>query len=415
MAYESWMSITYLSGLAGEIGVPVQWVTWLMALPWIGSIGQVVGVVAFRRMDSVKRYTLGVAAVARALWLVPLAFAWIEGWKARETGSAFPAQAWFVGAAAVAGVSALFASSSTAAWQSWMKAITPARFQGRFFGVRQRYVMIAVMISNFLAAAILGWKPEGFFAGYAVVGSLALAAAAVSTFLLSRVPESRPEPVSESGPKNVWRELAEPFRDRDFRGVLWFGAMFNGAIQLGGPYFPYYFTREMHVPMHTVALWIMLTNVASFIAAGFWGKRIDRLGDPRGALKACAVMISFSPFLYAFLNPSNIRWVAPLEYFSNGLASAGYLVALNTLLMKRAPRGKNAVYYSVYAALAGFFGALGAITGGGLAQWLLPWGGFRSLWLITVVIRLGVVGAMFRLFFNRETWLPKARQVRFST
>src|SRR4051812_31467864 len=72
IAYETWIHPTYLSGLAGELKVPLNLVSILAAIPWIGAIGQIVGPWAFERSGSVKIYVLGMASIGRSLWIIPL-------------------------------------------------------------------------------------------------------------------------------------------------------------------------------------------------------------------------------------------------------------------------------------------------------------------------------------------------------
>src|SRR5436305_281269 len=71
-AYDAWLGPTYLSGLAGELRVPVSLVSFLIAVPWIGATGQLLGIWALPRVPSLKAHTLKLAAIARALWVLPL-------------------------------------------------------------------------------------------------------------------------------------------------------------------------------------------------------------------------------------------------------------------------------------------------------------------------------------------------------
>ncbi len=392
MAYETWTGPMYISGLGGELGVGVAWVAFLMTLPWVGQIGQLAGLFAFERISSVKRYTLWVAAMARALWILPLFCAGFWGWKTMQQGQPFPKNAWFAVLGLTACFSALFASSSAVAWNSWMRGLIPANFRGRFFGIRHTHLMGALILANLSASIWVGWKPQGFFVGYAVICSLALLAGALSSFLLAGVPDVRiRKHVKQSSPRPLIEIFIEPFRSAEFRKVVLFGAAFNGVIQFAGPYFPYYFTKELHISMSTVALWAVISNSGCLLTAGLWGRRMDRIGSPFSTLWLACHLVVLSPLPYVFRSADVIRWIAPFEYFINGISWAGFFLSMTALVFRTAPDGKNASYFSVYAAVVGLACAIGTLLGGRVAEWLTAYGGFRALWIVGSVLRLGVL------------------------
>ncbi len=390
LAYETWIGGSYLSGLAGELAIPVVWVTLITALPWIGSAGQLFGVRYLVRVKSVKRYVLGVAMVGRSLWLVPLGLAAYWGYRTAASGEAFPTHAWFGAMAVTACIATLLSSSGAVAWMAWIRDLIPGSIQGRFLGARQRYVMLGLIAANLLGAAWVGWKPQGLYLGYAALGVLALVAGAVSTSLLSKVPapenrgRARAE-VSATGFRAAWREL---LTGTLFGRIVIFGAAFNGAIQLAGPYFPYYYTRDLAIPMSWIAVWATLTNLGCLLAAGFWGSRVDRKGGALPVLWICCLLISVSPLPYVVRSVEWVKGVAPVEFFVNGMAWSGFQLAVTTLLLRASPAGASAAHFSIYAFVSGLSGAAGALLGGGLSVWLAPWGGFPALWVVASVARL---------------------------
>lgn len=388
LAYESWVGPIYLSGLAGMLGVPIAWVTWVTALPWLGSLGQVVGIWGLGRARSLKRYSLWLAGIARASWLLPLAAAAI--WTLRGEFAAERAGTWFGLVAITAFFAALLGSSSAMAWMSWVSEIVPVSLRGRFFGARQRFVTVGTMTAHAAAMFFLGRAFDGGAGrGYGMLGALAVVSAAVSTFLLAKVPDARPRTGRIAPAVAVRAALADPVYARTLIAV----ALFAGTLQIGGPYFPYYFTHEVGLSMGEVAFWVFLTHLGALLASGFWGRQIDQGAGPERVLWCAATFYVFSPLPYLSRSAEFLRWVGPLEYFINGFAFAGYTLGLTTLIMRVAPAGRNSVHFSIYTAACGLASALGAILGGKLAVWLAPWGGFRALWVVTSLARaLGVVG-----------------------
>lgn len=395
-AYDTALGPTYLSGLAGELGIGVGIVSILAALPWIGTAGQLVGAVALERVSSVKRYTLVLAVAARTMAALPLLLALAWGYETWKHGAPFPRERWFLTVALIATATALTNSAGSVGWLSWIRDLIPTGFSARFFGLRQRYLMFALIVTNLSAAALIGWKPQGYYAGYAVMALLALGCAVVSTLLLSKV---RPDtPSSEARePRPLARVFFEPLGDEAFVRVLVFSAGFNGAIQLAGSYFPYYFTKELGIPMSYVAVCVTLTNVGAFLASRQWGQRLDGLGDPRRIVWITAHLIALSPLPYLFRSAAIIKGIAPVEYFANGIVWSGFMLSTTRLLFETIPKERNAAHFALFYGANGLVGFAATLLGGHLSEWLLPWGGFRALWVVASACRLGVLWTLFRL------------------
>jgi hypothetical protein len=264
--------------------------------------------------------------------------------------------------------------------------------------------MAAVIAAHAFAVLMVGWRPQGLHLGYAVLLALALVSAGLSTYFLGRVRDVRKNAGSGvSSPLLTFSQILEPLRDTRFRSLVLFGAVFNGTIQLGGPFFPYYFTRELHLPLSTISFWTILTNLGWFVASVHWGKSADgkrRLGMPFwGALH----LIALSPAFYIFASPEMALRIGPIDYFTNGIFWAGYNLVFTTLLLEACPPTRCGTYYSVYAACNGLAGAIGSLVGGQLALILIPFGGFKALWVVTTVLRLGVIWMMYPCLIKGAT------------
>ncbi len=410
MVHDTWTGPTYLSGLAGELHTSVLWVTLLCSAAWIGAVGQLVGAWAYERVPSYKQYTLALASASRALWLLPLFMA--AYWYRRGGAAGFPVGAWCALTALVACAAALFGASSATAWSSWVRGLVPEEVRGRFFGERQRYVMVALVGANLVASLCVDWRPGGSYAGFALLGVLTLTAAGLSTGLLARVPDAgTPSGHAPNGAREFAQTLLAPLRDPSFRGVVIYGAAFNGALQLASPYFPYYFTRELGIPMSQIAFWTVLTNAGCLLAAGRWGQALDRSAErARPVMRAMGTLVAISPLYYVVQSRAFVHAIAPWDYLANGAIWVGYWLALTMLLYRSIPAGAGtALCFSIYTAAAGLCGALGSLTGGALADRLAPWGGFRALFVVSALARLAVLWGLYGLITETR---PAARSSR---
>jgi hypothetical protein len=392
VAYETWIHPTYLNGLAGELKIPLSLVSVLAAIPWIGATGQILGAWAFQRSHSVRRYVLGMASFGRALWLLPLLFAVFWGSRSYFYGIPFPVSNWFILATTSACISSFLTTASSNAWLYWMKVLVPSQFQGRFFGTRQRFTTSAFISASLIGALLVGWTPQGYRVGNGLLCTFALLSGCISIYLHSfvrDVPYQKPQLLHRASFSTI---LRKPLSDPQFREFLLFGAQFNGAIQIANSYFPYYFTKELHFSMSTIALWTGISNFGCFIAAAYWGRKVDRCRTPFEILWYAGHLIAFSPLVYVFIKePGVVQAIAPFEYFGYGLAWSGFLLAQTKLLFKLSPKTDCAPYFSTYAAVCGISGAVCTFLGGQLAQAFAPWGGFRILWVFGCLARLTIL------------------------
>ena len=400
MAYETWLGPTYLSGLLGELGASVTWVTLLIALPWLSAVGQFGGIFLFPHLKSLKKYTLGVTLVARGVWVVPLILSLFWGYRAFFYSALFPIREWLLIVVCVASFSALLASSSAVAWMSWIQKYVPTRFFGRFLSVRQSYVMGALILANLTASFLVSWKPSGLYVGYWILGLLAIGVGGSSTFLLSKVPahkvSSGHSAVTSMSSQKIFHLLLEAWKIKDFRKTILFAAGFNGVVQMAGPYFPYYFTKELHIPMSSVVVWVLFANFGYCIAAWILRKRMDSLSFLTLVLWISCHLISCSPLVYLVSSVTYVKAVAPLEFFINGVAWAGYFLAMTTLIFKVIPKKNTIFYFSFYTALSGLSCAFFSYLGGTLSVWLLPYGGFHALWIIGSAMRFLTIWVLCR-------------------
>jgi hypothetical protein len=435
MVFETWLGATYLTGLAGKLNIDIVLVTIITSMPWVGAFGQLFGRQIFSsrffrdavascpiRGHSLKKYTVRLALAARALWFIPIGLAALWCVRAVYHDVPFPFAIWFLTVTITATAAGLIGSFSGVAWNSWMRTLVPGRFHSRFFGLRNRYIMVSLAAANLVACLFINYTSKGLPLGFFGLAAAAVIAAMASTYLLARVPDSKTslEPLSRD-------PFLLPLSDKAFRKVLIFGALFNGAIFFNSPYFSYYFTRDLGVSLSTIAAWGAVTNFGNFIAAAYWARRCDGEKSILRTLAIGGYVVSLSPLAYVFPNAQAVYWVAPLEYLLNGMAWAGYTIALTTLVFQKCPPGKSTSYFSLYAAASGLAGAAGTFLGGHTARLLEHHGGFRSLWVIGTVARIAVLWALLPALRSiptqqgdrrkRSFWrfvVPKPQEARYS-
>ncbi|MFZ9596751.1 MAG: MFS transporter [Bdellovibrionia bacterium] len=412
VAFEAWMSPALLSGLAGQLHLKVEYLSWIAAIPWIGSVGQILGVVAFQRSRSVKTYVLTLAALGRLIWFLPLVAAgfWVsKSWvsQVQADGASvgksleFPVLSWLFLVAVCSCFSSLFNAASMNAWMVWVRHLLPMKFQGRFFGYRQRFTTAAIILANFFAALFVDWTHHGYYLGLVLLCVAALVCGGVSLALNAKVRDVEAESLPMQQARSIGETLKEPFFDPHFRSFLIFGALFNGILQLASSYYPYYFTKALGLPLRSLMIWTALASLGCFFASNFWGRRVDQTGLPYRVLGLNALGIAVSPVLYALGGVSWVQWMAPFEYLLSGLVWAGFLLAQTKILFRLSPSSHaSATYFSVYATLSGLSGGVFTFLGGMLIHFFELHHQFPLFWVLATVLRLLVLALFYPLLSN---------------
>ncbi len=110
------------------------------------------------------------------------------------------------------------------------------------------------------------------------------------------------------------------------------------------------------------------------------------------------LLLAVSPLLYVLPSKAAMFWIAPPEYFASGIANGGLKVAILTLLCDVTPAERNSLYFCVYTACIGVFGALGTFAGGLLVKFFqampalqIYGSGFRAFFIAGAALRALVV------------------------
>ena len=264
-------------------------------------------------------------------------------------------------------------------WWSWMAALIPDTMRGRFFGVRNRTLLIVAALVPLAAGAILDWLPP-----LAVMTWLFLVAtilAIVDPLLFRWVPEpARQEQVERISIMQSLRMYVAPMRDRGFRTFVWAVGLRVFAGSLPAPFLVLYLRSET-VNGQTVgcgASYFMITlagaigTAAGVLSSGWWGRLADKIGHRPVFLVGCfGYLVQLA---YGLLGPGNYVWLLPLLNAFGMLFGVGAGVAMSNLMIGIAPEKGREYYVATFTVITSVVTALAPWVGGLIGHWmpLLP-------------------------------------------
>jgi MFS family permease len=330
----------------------------LAAVPFLAQLAQVPTILLVERLRARRLIALGSLSLARLL-LIPIAFLpFLDSPPLAQT-------LLIVGV----GAGALLNSMSACAWNSWIHDLVPERILGGFFARRMFYATGFTVVIGIGAGVFIDWWGESQAAGpayaYTALFLVGAAAGAVSTLYLSRVPE--PTMVPPERKIHLGRMLAEPFRDQNFRRLIWFLASWQFATNLAAPFFTVYLVSQLGYDMTFVTVMMVVSQLANVMVLRKWGELSDRFSN-KAVLRVCGPLFLLCLFSWTLVAlPEKHAYTLHLItvlHIVMGLAAAGITLASGNMGLKLAPRGRGTAYLAAGSIVNSVAAGIAPIVGG---------------------------------------------------
>ncbi len=251
------------------------------------------------------------------------------------------------------------------AWVTWMGDLVPRRLRGRYFGRRTAISTLAGALATLTAGTFLDGARTSDRTGPGLA-ALALAACvlgALSTGLMALKHDPARGPAIQGF---RFARVLQPLKDGAARRLLAYGAVWNAALGLSGPFFTLYLLEDVRLGFTWVALQGSAAALARMVAAPGWGRLIDRVG-PRPVLRGCAWGLVLSPLLWTLAGPDQ-WWPLALDALLGGVLLSGHGLAAFALPLAVAPARERPFYHAAFSMTGGTAFALASAAGGALVQ-----------------------------------------------
>ncbi|NML22034.1 MFS transporter [Pseudoflavitalea sp. G-6-1-2] len=266
----------------------------------------------------------------------------------------------------------LFASIAGPSWNAWMKDLVPEQLLGTYFAKRARNMqLLNVLLSISLAFFIDHIKDH--FASYelmvyAVMFVVAGSVGVIGALVLSKAPE----PQSTLTNENIFRLLARPLKDANFRSLLVFNSAWLFAFNLATPFFNVFMMKTLGLSLSYIIGLTILSQLASISTVRMWGTFSDRYSN-KSVLAICTPLYIFVLIAWCFAGIysrflPNIILLAVI-FIVSGIATAGINLSLINIGLKLASRNESIVYLSAKNIITSVFASVAPLVGGLLADY----------------------------------------------
>ena len=352
----------FLVGFALALGAPNTLIGILAAIPFIAQLLQIPSVYLIHRAGKRKRFNLitqignrfAVYGMAIIPFLVSLEYSIIL-------------LVLFVA------IQAIFNGMGSPSWNSWLRDLVPEDRLGRFFSVRMALTGVVAIIVSLIGGQFIGqWDVvygSNATGGYSILFFVAFVFGMIAIIFTIATPE--PKMVLSEQRIRFSELVAKPFRDDNFRKLMWFSAAWTFSTTLASPFFTVYLLSDLDIGLPFVTILVALTSLVSIIFFRFWGRLSDRFSN-KSILQVSAplyivatVMWTFTPVarVYSLLIPLLL-----LIHLISGFAAAGVNLASANIGLKLAPRGESTAYLAARGSIVAVTGSIAPLIGGVLGD-----------------------------------------------
>jgi hypothetical protein len=285
-------------------------------------------------------------------------------------------------------------------WFGWLPTIIPPEVQGSFWGRRDSWISLVVMIVALPSGLIMDLVPEGWKLETAAI---ILVAVSIVGFIDIIIHGTIPEPPHvHSDTQKSFAGMLKPLRDRRFRPWLVFAAFWNFGQSLGGSLCTLYFMNNLGFKSNLLVGMVSTTIVGllgTFLAARRVGRMVDRYGIKR-MLMLGHFFWSTLPFIWLFATPPNAwLWIGLANLVGGAFPAAANNAGVK-LVTRFANPEESSMYMAVSTTIGSFCAGLGSIAAGIFLNVVGDWSftvvglvvsGFPMLFLISGALRMATV------------------------
>jgi hypothetical protein len=283
----------------------------------------------------------------------------------------------------------------TPLWLSWMGDYLPHAGLNRFWGVRhssQQWTAALALLANALFFVRSGVDVRAAFAAIITLGAI-LGVADILLFVRVEEPAMRRGPAPR-----LWDALAGPFRQRDFRGFIFYSCFWNLAAMVGAPFISMYLLEHVGMDLfHVLLLWT-ISWVGGAVLSNQLGEWAERFGQ-RPVLVLCTAFksINMIGLLACPADPTLAFLVLAPIFMIDAFLNAGIAIANNGFMIKNSPRENRTMFIAAGTGFAGIVGGAASILAGAAIAatdgWSVVLGGtryvnFHVMFAVSMVLRL---------------------------
>ena len=389
----------FLAGFASYLGAGDSFNGIIGAIPVLAGIIQLISPIVFEKMEKRKLTVTILCLIHRLLLGLMVFIPFIV--KGQTSRLALVGALYFVSYLAV--------SFINPAASGMLIDLVPDNIRGRFFGIRESYVLGSATVFTLIMGRVLDvYKENGNeYGGFVVMFSFVLVLA-LGNFVIWLMIKEQPVKRSKSQ-LNLRKIISIPLQDKKFKKIVLLFILWNIGVQIGGPFFSVYMVTGLKLNYTFIMAVGMLGTLVNTLVVRLWGRLADRKSWVY-VIKLSVLILAVTHAIWFFINPSTAYILVPLMHIAGGLSWAGIGISSFNIQFTYSPEEGRTIYIGFNAALSGLIGFMSTLVGSGilvlLSSFKLNISGFTigSMQVIFAIsgILLAVCAAYIHLFIKPE-------------
>ncbi len=243
--------------------------------------------------------------------------------------------------------------------------LTPESIRGRYFGVRESYLLAVGTVFTLVMGVVMDAFDRGGnqYGGFIVMFSLTLLLAVGNLVFWSCIKE--PPTKRNAMTLGIRQIITIPLKDKGFRRIVILFVLYNVGLQIGGPFFSVYMVTGLKLDYTYIMIMSMLGTLTNVFLVRVWG----RVADKKSwifVIKYSIMLLGMTHFLWFFVNSSTAYVLVPFLHIVSGAAWAGIGISTFNIQFTFSPEEGRTVYIGFNAALGGLMGFGGTLAGSAL-------------------------------------------------
>ncbi len=344
----------YLVGLLKFMGASDTFCGYVLAMPVLAAIIQVLSPIILESLESRKRIIMVGSMIHRFLLVTLIATPFLP---VRPNTRLIIAAIIFL-------ISNFAVSFVNPAISNMYISFVPQNIRGRFFGGRESTMLIVATLVTLIMGTVLDIQKDSGneIKGYVIVYSFIFLFTILNFFSYFFMKEV---PLIHTSTKIKFSEIFTlPFKNKMFIRYFIMLIIWNFAAQIASAYFSVYLKSDLDMSYTVITILSFINAVSYALMARVWGKFADKRGWAKTTMITVGILCvcHFSWFL-TFENSALMIPLLVFNHISGGIAWSGINVSLFNLQFDFTPDEKRTVYIGFSAAFSGFLGYIAAIIG----------------------------------------------------
>jgi len=241
-------------------------------------------------------------------------------------------------------------------------SLVPQNMRGRYFGIREKYLIFISSVINVVFGGILDRFEirDKTYEGYILMFTIAFVAMLMN--LVSYLSIKEPLLPPNRSKINLRALFVMPLKEKGFRKIIVLFFLWGLSMNFSNPFYSVYLVSTLKISYTFITISGLVNSICYVIAVSIWGRLADKKSFTYTAMISIALLgLSYIIWFFAAEGIFFTYFVVMLVHIISGIAWAGIGISLYNIPYEYTPDEGRTVYLGFNAALSGLIGFISSM------------------------------------------------------